>query len=875
MRDLQLDTKNNYIMPFLWIKGEDRETINREIEKIDECGIKAFVVESRTHPNFMEKEWFEDMDFMLETAKAKGMRIWLLDDAHFPTGYANGLLKHSPERKKQYINFNTVDVWGYKGEVTIDVKAMCKPRKSWRDRKKSQEQLDEENRNKLLSIVAYALVEEDLIDETTLIDLSNKVTGEYLTYKFPEGNWRVFVTYLTRVNGGNPEYINLIDSESVETLLEAVYQPHYEHYKEEFGKTFAGFFSDEPGFGNTTGFAKDEIIGKKLMALPWSKELCDRLLESGEEHSRYLPFLWTDSVQNTQTLAFRKGYMDHVTELYAQNFSGKLGKWCEDRGVEYIGHIIEDNNQHSRLGTGAGHYFRAMTGQHMSGIDVIGGQVLFGGEQFLRGNSSKGDGEFYHYCLAKLGSSSAVLDPIKQGRAMCEMFGAYGWKLSIRDMKWIVDHLLVRGINHFVPHAFSMSSYPDGDCPPHFYAGGNNPMFKHFAHLMKYTNRLSGLLNGGVPSAQVGILYHGEAEWTGNYMKMQKPARKLSQSQIDYLFVSNDMLKTQADIQNESYIINAINFKCLVVPYTQFITQELMSFIEKYTEGKIYFVEAFPDGIIGNYERVDFSKLKNCSLVTLDELPNQLKQENLEEVRLSTPFEQLVYSHYIKKGYEIFAFHNEDSYKKFSGKVTIPKSKFVYEYNAFKDEWYQYQSVTNNSQLDLELVIPPYDFKVLMTSNKKLPIKLSERPCQTYKNQLNISENWMISLCRSIEYPDFKFLNNAEKLVPISRELPDFSGIIRYEKEIQLDDQISQAQIICESVYDGMEIWINGVSVGKKINPPYCIEFTGLLKEGTNKIVVEVATTSDREVKKLEEQFISMFEVMEPTGMFGEIYLNY
>lgn len=31
-------------------------------------------------------------------------------------------------------------------------------------------------------------------------------------------------------------------------LLDAVYEPHYERYKEDFGKTIAGFFSDDPVF---------------------------------------------------------------------------------------------------------------------------------------------------------------------------------------------------------------------------------------------------------------------------------------------------------------------------------------------------------------------------------------------------------------------------------------------------------------------------------------------------------------------------------------------------------------------------------------------------------------------------------------------------
>lgn len=68
--------------------------------------------------------------------------------------------------------------------------------------------------------------------------------------------------------------------------------------------------------------------------------------------------------------------MDLVTRLVEKCFSRQLGAWCEAHGVEYIGHMIEDNNAHARTGVSLGHYFRGLAGQHMAGIDDIGGQVL-------------------------------------------------------------------------------------------------------------------------------------------------------------------------------------------------------------------------------------------------------------------------------------------------------------------------------------------------------------------------------------------------------------------------------------------------------------------------------------------------------------------
>ncbi len=65
-----------------------------------------------------------------------------------------------------------------------------------------------------------------------------------------------------------------------------------------------------------------------------------------------------------------------MTHLVHTCFSGQIGSWCQVHGVEYIGHIIEDDNAHARMGCSIGHYFREMEGQHMAGIDVVHHQIV-------------------------------------------------------------------------------------------------------------------------------------------------------------------------------------------------------------------------------------------------------------------------------------------------------------------------------------------------------------------------------------------------------------------------------------------------------------------------------------------------------------------
>ncbi|ULT58998.1 hypothetical protein L1999_10925 [Neobacillus drentensis] len=888
IQDLVTHQTGNYILPFLWMKGEEEQVIREEIARIFECGIRGICVEARPHPDFAGPGWWHDLDIVMDEAKQRGMRVWVLDDAHFPTGYANGLIeKKYPNRRKTYINYNSVDVLGAQNEVTIHISPMLKPKTSWLDIGKPIDKEEQKN-NKLMSVVAGKLVTDGIITEE-LIDLTDHVKDDFLTCTLPEGSWRIYVVYETKTDGGNPKYINMIDEDSVSTQLEAVYEPHFQHYKDEFGKTFAGFFSDEPAFGNVNGFEFNESIGRKDMPLPWSEEAKTLLSEAlGDNWRAFLPYLWNSTEEMNICVHTRYIYMDVVTRLYEKNFSKQLGNWCEAHNVEYIGHVIEDNDQHSRLGSGAGHFFRALSGQHMSGIDVIGGQVIFGGAGLERRGIFKGDGEFYHYTLGKLGSSYGHLDPKKKGRTMCELFGAYGWKLGVRDMKYILDHLVVRGINHLVPHAFSMREYPDFDCPPHFYARGHNPQFKHFAYLMHYANRLCHIFNGGRHVAPVAVLYHGESEWTGEYMKMQKPARALTENQIDFDFVSIDMLNNletyNGKLENNHLTINGEEFKCLVIPYSQYITKELAAFIRDAAGLEIIFVDGKPEGISNVVDGQEVSELlravEKYKVVPLSELAKELKEEGIVDLQLKKPFKDLTYYHY-EKEISIYMFQNESAHQTFSGEIELSGGEFAIIYNGLENKFEKIEVRNVNGKSIIHLELRPYDSCVLFVSDKTLdgefekyrPYSIKLNEC---KKTIDLSKGWNYSLVKNMDYPNFGEVTQMNELVPISAIDPAFTGIIKYEKTFELAEVPRQGILAFESVYEAVELLINDEYVGMKVCPPYIYDVADYLREGTNTIRVEVATTLDRDrFNHPEPPFIVWHDPIDPTGMFGKITLSF
>ena len=86
-----------HTLPFLWLHGEEEPVLREMMAAIDGAGCKAVCVESRPHPDFCGPQWWADMDVILDEARARGMRVWILDDSHFPTGFANGAVRTAPE----------------------------------------------------------------------------------------------------------------------------------------------------------------------------------------------------------------------------------------------------------------------------------------------------------------------------------------------------------------------------------------------------------------------------------------------------------------------------------------------------------------------------------------------------------------------------------------------------------------------------------------------------------------------------------------------------------------------------------------------------------------------------------------------------------
>ena len=184
--------------------------------------------------------------------------------------------------------------------------------------------------------------------------------------------------------------------------------------------------------------------------------------------------------------------------------------------------------------------------------------------------------------------------------AFVEIFGAYGWQEDIQDMKAMADHFLVRGVNRFVPHAFSPKTFPDEDCPPHFYANGLNPQWPMIQVLFGSMRRSAVLLSGGRHVCHIAVLYHAENEWCGKECEpFESIAPLLMRQQLDFDVVDIDHLQMAGYANNAFSVCKGEHFKVLVVPYCQWMPQESQAVLLKLTfeQVPVVFFKEYPQNL--------------------------------------------------------------------------------------------------------------------------------------------------------------------------------------------------------------------------------------------------------------------------------------
>lgn len=840
----------DHILPFFWQHGEDHETLKDEMDAIKRSGATEFCVESRTHQQFCEEQWWDDFKFMLDYAKANDMKVWLLDDKRFPTGYANGYVLKHPELRRTCLKMVYRDMIGptYRSQIYPI-------------------QLNEEFDERYVSVTAW---KRDADFHTVVgepVDLLPKMNENgMIEWDIPDGLWRVYYVIATHdtIKSKNG-YIDMLSAESCKAMIHAVYQPHYEHFSEYFGNTFKGFFSDEPSFANASGGYRHKL-GTDDLQLPWKDELlsliANKIGSDTETVRLMLPALW-DNLPNIGS-DICVGYMDQITKLYNKNFTTMLGNWCKERGVLYIGHIIEDNNAHQRLGFGPGHYFRSLKGQHMSGVDIVLNQMLPGNidAPHLGPVADKAmDTTFFHYALGKLASSCSHINEEMENRAMAEVFGAFGWAEGVGFMKYLADHMLVNGINHFVPHAFT-PKYPDKDCPPHFHSHGLNPQEEAFGKLTRYMQRIAGMTDDSVHKADVAVLYNAEAEWAGGELVLfEETCKRLATNQIDYDIVPEDALYS-ATVKDSRLYINKESYGALIVSYSQILPKDMLENLAKLQ--KMGLCVIFEDGACE--KAADMTPAENIiadmNVVSSTDIVSYIKAHGWYHISANSACHGLRIYCVERDAHYVYLLFNEAK-SPIDTRLTFEQMDDAVLYDGWHNK--AYRPDINEQGLRVKL-----DFGqalVIVTEQE------GDYPEYRYDTTANttLDENWNISY-REAGSDEYKTLNDVHKLVQFNTPTleSDFCGFIDYKMDIEATG--SETVLDLGHVGEIATVFVNDIDCGTVVAAPYRFDIAKAINKGVNHLHIEVVNSPVYR-EKARDAFVT-YHPMSASGLLGPVKIG-
>ena len=504
--------------PLFWLHGDDsRGQLEGELQRVVEGGNGCFTLESRPHGDWLGEGWWRDLGICLDFARKHDLQMWLYDDKHFPSGVVDGRIPPAYGGKTMQADATIID----------GPKQFAEPGYG----------------TNLIAVLAGRQVDGGL-DGQSLVDLGDRVKDGTLTWAVPAGQWKV-MKFTWAATGGRV-MVDGASRESVDWYLKTVHQPHYEHFKKDFGPTIQGFFYDEP---NTPGDWGTEVIPLlKERQVDWKKALV----------------AWKFSLAGEDQIPARYQYQDAFAEAWGRTLYGGMSRWCREHKVRSLGHFCEDDWSYLNPKYCAGNMFQLQKYSDISGIDLVC-KYYYPGQK---------DMKFWQ--VARLASSNSHVYNKGDDLTMCEMFGDYGQQITYSQMKWFTDEQQLRGVNFVIPHSFNPRAPYDDDCPPYYDNGGFEPRWPLYRVFADYATRMNLMLSGGRHVAPVAFLFLGNSSHVGKTIPPEELTTRLEESLYDCDWMPYEVFEKDASLAGKDVRLHQERYQALIVPPVEVIPYETL-----------------------------------------------------------------------------------------------------------------------------------------------------------------------------------------------------------------------------------------------------------------------------------------------------------
>ena len=537
--------------PYYGLNGQvTLDDVRRDLDTMKSLGFHAVTVQYGYGEKigYLSPEYFSFFREFVREAKQRNLRVWIVDDAGYPSGFAGGrFTSEHPELRMQ-----ALAVTQQKPVAEGDTFEASLPP----------------------AVVAVTAIGKP---DGSIVQVP--VNEGHVAWKAPAGNWTVYVvehvfrTSPTR-SDTNPQRVKDA-SQSLEDYLDPAATAQYlafthEQYKkavgDEFGKTILGFRGDEPDYS--------------IPGLPWTP----KFFAAFESRKGYdiRPFLAVllqpKSTPLTQKQLLAKAdYYDVFADLFRDGFFKPQADWCSANGLEYQVHLNHEEMQLD-LTHSEGDFFRDMRYVQVPGIDSIWHQIW---------TDTVSD-------FPRLAASAAHV--YGHPRAFTESFAAYRPEPDVTMARYILNEQFVRGVNLVETMYFPASVAGHG---------GPSALMRDAGYpaLMEYTSRMSYLMSQGRPSAEVALLLPSASLWMGSVKTddtFVSSERLLSENQVDFDVVDEDAIGQLLKLDRGSFVSGSGNrYRTVLVPNATILSFEEFERLKEFTRsgGKTVFLSGLPQWV--------------------------------------------------------------------------------------------------------------------------------------------------------------------------------------------------------------------------------------------------------------------------------------
>jgi hypothetical protein len=534
------------------------EQVERDLDTMKRLGFQAVTVQAGYNMPFeyLSPQYFAFFQKFVEEAKRRNMRVWIVDDAGYPSGFAGGRFSSkAPNLRMQALE---VVQWIPVAGGTAIHQALGP------------------------DVVSAAAVDA----EGHAIPVA--LHGSEIDWTAPPGQWTVLIvdhefrtsptrsdTNPHRVKDTTQSLEDYLSPEATEQYLAWTHEQYKHYLGDEFGKTIMGFRGDEPDFS--------------ISGLPWTPAFFARFRAiKGYDVQPYAAlFAQTPSRQHTgvsiqltpEQLRIKGDYYDVFSQMFAAGFFKPQGDWCAANNLEYQVHLNHEEME-MELTHSEGSFFRDMRYVQVPGIDTIWHQIW---------TDTISD-------FPRLASS--VSHVYGKPRAFTESFAAYRPVPDVAMARYILNEQFVRGVNLVEMMYFPATS--TGPKPPPSFMGEAG-----FSDLTAYVRRMSYLIAMGRPDAQVALYLPSSSMWLGDDAadtQFVSTERLLSEHQIDFDIVDDDELAHDLSAGRGSFeTLSGSRYRAVILPKPELLSEAAFGRLRAFARsgGKVVFLGGTPRWIAG------------------------------------------------------------------------------------------------------------------------------------------------------------------------------------------------------------------------------------------------------------------------------------